>query len=370
MNKHFTVHCDSHVDKKIEDDLSLIRNELISQVDNCEALVLVGGFSKGEGSVLVEDGRVEPVNDYDIVIVNGTSFDREKRRTLEQMLSRKVGIRYVDLIPRAYKDLGRLPPTMFNYDMKYGGHVFYGDHSILDIIPGWNEKEIPLVEGRVLLLNRLLCLLECFSMDFLSRCPNTDELFFLKFQSAKTILGCCDALLLLKGLYHQSYMERRKRFSTEFSEHPEWVKLVIDATEFKLKPDRNNNFDAVSCWFRTRSFFMDAFLTFASYLYKRDFSTWNSLYDFYGRNKRTLLKRAAYLTVKRSRDFEKRLNLELSEMALLGAIDRNGTDDLILEKTCMYLSRATGKKYGRLSWEEIRKACVSAWYEINHGTVT
>jgi len=62
-----------------------------------------------------------------------------------------------------------------------------------------DPDNMPLKEGKILLFNRLICLLECYSEDFLLREPKVEEKFFLVNQCSKAILACCDALLLLKG---------------------------------------------------------------------------------------------------------------------------------------------------------------------------
>lgn len=66
----YTVYKDEKVDVKVEADLNHIVTKVISSWNSIQSIILVGGFGRGEGSVLVQNGVIKPLNDYDLVIVS------------------------------------------------------------------------------------------------------------------------------------------------------------------------------------------------------------------------------------------------------------------------------------------------------------
>lgn len=242
---HFTIAKDVKIDKKILLDLERITKLVLSNISDVNSLILVGGFGRGEGSVLVENGFPDPLNDYDIVLIGEKECDGIKLKNLSKDIAQKVGIRSIDLIPIKKDTLPMLPCTIFNYDFKYGSYIFYGDKNVLEIIPKYDSIRIPLEEGRILLFNRMICMLESYSEEFKKREITCDENFFLVNQVGKAILACADSLLVLKGKYHHSYIERNKRFSEIFMGDGKMVSLVKHATDFKLRPYYEINFDPI-----------------------------------------------------------------------------------------------------------------------------
>ena len=65
----FTYTYNKKVQIRIISDLNIIKNELLKYIPEIKALILAGGFGRGEGSVLLQDGLVQPINDYDIYII-------------------------------------------------------------------------------------------------------------------------------------------------------------------------------------------------------------------------------------------------------------------------------------------------------------
>ena len=81
----FTIHDTQNIDDRITFDLDLITQIILNQFPNVESLILAGGFGRGEGSVLVVDSYIQPINDYDIYIIakdNSQKIDLEELRNL------------------------------------------------------------------------------------------------------------------------------------------------------------------------------------------------------------------------------------------------------------------------------------------------
>ena len=351
--KHFTIHEEKNIDARIQSDLEKITSILHQNFhDEILDLILVGGFGRGEGSVCIENGAHKPVNDYDIVLIVNSDLKSDKVKEISAHIAQKIGIRLIDLISIKKAGLSRLPYTMFNYDLKYGGYVFQGDTNVLTQIPEMEPAKMPLIEGKTLLFNRLICLLECYSEDFRQREPTMEEKFFLANQCSKAILACCDALLLLKGKYHHSYREKNKRLAEEYARQPEIVDMVKQSTDFKLKPTRDINLDIIEHWFKVKKIYMNIFFLYLNklYVYGDPFSDWKDFGTFYGNMELNSPKS----------------NLELSEIYLLVAIEKDRKDNHFLELAKEKMKNINGIENTQYLWEEARKECVDLWFKINH----
>ena len=353
------------VDEKILSDLEIIKSLLLKNVPGVYSLILVGGFGRGEGGVLFENGVPKPINDYDIVIISKYRLYRSRRKKLSKEIAKELGIRLVDLIPIERTHLSKLPYTMFNYDLKYGGHIFFGDKNILGGMPDFNPSRMPLLEGKILLFNRMICLLESYSAEFTKRSPTEDEKFFLTNQSSKAILACCDALLLSKGLYHYSYNERCSRFSETFKVKKKITGLVEQATDFKLRPTRKMNFDAVNYWIDVREEFVNTLKSFLELFYKRHFRDWKDFSEFYKSQETSLMKKV--INTLRRKPITTKGNIELSEIFLLNAIGGESLNDTYMNHARLNIEEVCGKTLeSDVDWEYLRKECVRLWFEYLH----
>ena len=179
--KHtFTVLRDRHVDEKIYSDLKEIKIALLRKFPGIEAIVLTGGFGRGEGSVLVENNQIRPVNDYDIVMVTRQLVSKPRVKSTCRQLASDLGIQWVDIVNFRKCKLYRLKYNMHNYDFINGGYFFYGDNLLLNLAPKMDPSKMPLVEGEILFFTRLWCFLGAFDLSFLNKKLDKSEKFFLK----------------------------------------------------------------------------------------------------------------------------------------------------------------------------------------------
>ena len=241
----YTILNDEKIDTIIERDLKLIVSRILNTV-TARAIILGGGFGRGEGSVLINRGRILAVNDYDIFIIISDG-DQTDFRSIGKKIAGELDVRLLDLIPIKYSNLTSLPPTQFNYDLKYGGRHLWGE-CLLNLIPLFKEGYVDAESGKTLLLNRLICAIEAYSENFESQGMTTDQNFFLVNQTGKVISACVEALLIKKGKYNHSYQKRRDIFRAEFPEEEDLQKLNERATEFKLRPSMIMEFDAIEYW--------------------------------------------------------------------------------------------------------------------------
>jgi len=240
-----TAYDDPRVDDAVAADLALLVADITAAVP-VRAIVLGGGFGRGEGSVLVDGGRVRPVNDYDLILAVPDGFATDLR-PLGKTLAARTGIRLIDLIPLPWSAWATLPPTQFNYDLKYGGRRLWGEDA-LAMIPAYPAGTVAPGSIRTLLLNRLICALEAFTAEFARRAPTPEEAFFLVNQTGKVISACVEARLMQAGNYHHSYRRRQAIMAQEFPEERELLRLNERATAFKLRPTATVAGDPVQYW--------------------------------------------------------------------------------------------------------------------------
>jgi hypothetical protein len=343
MAMHYTIHHDSRIDERVQRDLDAITAALRAQVEGLVAVTLTGGFSRGEGSIIRRGEEVVPLNDYDIVVITEEP-GREDFAAMGNALAEQVGIRHVDVLPLSRPELSRMPCTMLHYDLRHGGLVLWGPKDILAAIPGWHEREIPLAEAETLLLNRMVCLLESFSLGFRQQPPQGDQRRFLRFQTAKGILAAADALLVVKRRYHFLYRERADRFALEFKFDPRHVEMVRRALAYKLDPGQEPESDPVADWLECRSFLLEAleFLLPLRYPYGLQFGGWLATAEFYAQ-----LRPERFLTA-----------VECAELLLLAALVGDDIDNTLVRRAGAFVNAPDGA-----DWETVRERVVRAWHE-------
>lgn len=194
-------------DKRVDHDLATII-KMVATPDT-HSIILVGGFGRGEGTVINDT----PFNDYDIVVVGP-----KKKNSVSICGDFAIEISY-----KTKNEMKHAPCTLFNYDMRYGGHVIYGDTTILDTMPRYSVEEIPLLEGTFLLLNRVM-------LHIIDK--NEKHL-------VKLFLAMGDAVFLSQFRHELSYKIKAEEAETLFLEKavPEHEYLISNyraACRFKL----------------------------------------------------------------------------------------------------------------------------------------
>jgi len=204
-----------------------------------KAMVLLGGYGRGEGTPLIgKDGTERPFNDYDLIVVTDRigPLIKGALKHLEKRLTAELGLP-VDLYPYLKKDLPRCEFSLLNYEMKYGHMVIRGDENILSRMPDYPHDQIPLSEGTRLLMNRGKLLLD-IKRRLMDRTPLTREEHrrFLKFLF-KANLAFGDCALLMRGEYDISYTVKKERIRSldlsHFDDASEIIQEYSKAIAFK-----------------------------------------------------------------------------------------------------------------------------------------
>jgi hypothetical protein len=211
-----------------------------------DALVLGGGYGRGEGGVLKTGNSDQPYNDLEFYVFlrgnrlwNEHQFDRALRG-LGERLSPEASL-HVEFKVDSLARLRRSPVTMFSYDLVSGHHIVAGNRLIFrGCEHHLDSSKIPLAEATRLMMNRCSGLL--FAREKLACEPfSVNDADFVYRNIAKAKLAFGDAVLAVSGRYHWSCLERRERLQ-KFSppEFLPWLDEVrqfhADGAEFKLHP--------------------------------------------------------------------------------------------------------------------------------------
>lgn len=227
--------------------LQLLGSELEDSIPKCRAVVLGGGYGRGDGGVaLDQDGRERPYNDLDLFAVSdlGESADMREANMICHDWSQRIGIE-VDLgAPLAPADLRKLPEYLMWIDLYQGHRVLAGQDDIIRKgSPQLANISPAALEGSKLLLNRgaglLLAALAQKGHDALLDVTIDDDFLFRNVQKAYLAIG--DSLLITAKAYRSLSSEKLTmlhalQMPSEISKPDELINRIEDAVRFKLLP--------------------------------------------------------------------------------------------------------------------------------------
>jgi hypothetical protein len=213
-----------------------------------EAILLGGGYGRGEGGVLKTEAGDQPYNDLEFyVFISGNNWLNERRfgealHGLARELAPEAGVE-VEFKVISLAKLRHSPASMFYYDLVMGHRRLWGDEkSLAGCEHHRDARNLPLSEATRLLMNRCSGLL--FAREKLGHDPFTaEDADFVGRNLAKTRLAFGDAVLAVFGQYHWSCRERHERLkrlsATPIFPEPAEVCLHHAAgMRFKLHPVR------------------------------------------------------------------------------------------------------------------------------------
>ncbi len=213
-----------------------------------QAVILGGGYGRGEGGVLRELAGDRPYNDLEFyVAIKGNRHLNELRyhRRLEvlgEILTHLADVE-IEFKITSLEEIGAKPASMFAYDLAVGHRVLWAGRSV-HLASAWDPhrdpEKIPQSEATRLLMNRSTGLL--FARGLLETGPLTRSgADFVVRNCAKAQLAFGDALLAARGAYHWSCRERHRRLAAlSKNSDSTWLRDVLRhhaaGIEFKLHP--------------------------------------------------------------------------------------------------------------------------------------
>jgi hypothetical protein len=216
----------------------------IVPAEKFQALLLGGGYGRGEGGVLATPDGDAPYNDLEFfLLIHGHPRLNERRygvaiHALEHRMTAKIGIE-VEFKILSLEKLASSPTSMFYYDLVCGHRVTVGSSTILESCSHHADpSRIPAHEATRLLMNRCSSLL--FAGERLAQKEFTQEdLDFTARNIAKAQLALGDVILASLGKYHWSCLERHKSLSTLQEPALPMAEVLAfhkDGVAFKLRP--------------------------------------------------------------------------------------------------------------------------------------
>jgi len=208
------------------------------------ALLLAGGYGRGEGGVFLTNGTAGLYNDLEFYLVLNSSrgiagparrWCAEESHRGEEQTGVEVEFKILTLAA-----LRRAEPSMFYYDLLSANVSVFGDAPLADRLPPMlrDGARLPAHEAARLLFNRGTGLL--FAGQALEQDSDRVRDGFVERNHAKARLAVADAVLALNGRYHFSCTRRAGRLLEPLaSVPPNWPRLVAwhgEAVEFKFHP--------------------------------------------------------------------------------------------------------------------------------------
>lgn len=290
----YTVHRSPEIDAKIDADLRHVVARVLALLgeSQVEAILLTGGFGRGEGSVFHDAGGIRIVNDYDLAIlprVRGRlaflRYYRRHHRALEALateLAAKLRVKQVDLTLRPWEYFTSPPALRVeNFEVKTGHRLLHGTRDPCAAMPAWHAEDLPAFDGTWLFRNRGFGLLmaRLYLWERSEPAEADGENFQIECNKAALAMG--DAWLLSRRSYRTHYAERLSLAREEISRGtPEtaFLRRYIEALEWKLRPDLGQLRvpDALRRWQELATEFQRFFLRFEAQRLSCEFPDWLS----------------------------------------------------------------------------------------------
>lgn len=217
----YTEHDTPPLRRRIQRDLGYVARRVHAQDPHLVALVLTGGFSRGEGTTR----HGEPVNDYDLLAVRERPGGGLFYRQAGLRLTEELGIE-IDLLPVWRARLPYVGRKLFWLDVRMGGRIVSGDPDALRRMRGFSATQVSRAEIARLLGNRAAGMLLSLPSEGEPPDPHQRDL-----QATKAVLAAMDATLIHRSLY-TAKMRDRVALTVDHRDHDTFATAV----EWKLRP--------------------------------------------------------------------------------------------------------------------------------------
>jgi len=248
MTQRFTVDGSAELEQRLDRWCNEFAKDLRQAIpaNVLEAIVLAGGYGRGEGGVLHCEKGDSPYNDLEFyVFVRGPLLWRERqfRTMLADICHRWTERRGIEFEAKllTLEKIPKAPVSMMYYDLVVGHRWLAGDAGEFQNCDQHRAAHrIPLHEGTRLLMNRASGLLFAKTLLYKSEFTEGDA-DFVRRNISKAQLALGDVVLTAFGRYHSSCRERHRRLEKiELNAAAPWLADVLRhhaiGVEFKLHP--------------------------------------------------------------------------------------------------------------------------------------
>ena len=239
----YAPHGSENFNREMHEVLADLTEEAVGLIgDNLVALLLGGGYGRGEGAVYLIDGQEKPFNDLDLTIV----VQRRNRALKKALLhikhryEHRLGIHVDFSRPITLSELRHLPHWLMWHDLLSGHKTLYGPAYILSVnMPSYMSQPVPGTEALRLLLNRGAGLLMALRIE--RGCQPSPDPEFVRRNYYKAALALGDAVLIMLGRYEGNHRRRHERLIESVESDKELQKLDLigyheDGVNYKFEP--------------------------------------------------------------------------------------------------------------------------------------
>ncbi len=241
----FTVRGSEKVEKLIRKMISEIAEicQNYLEKENYDALVLIGGYGRSEGGVVITENKEKPHNNFDFVLLTKNLNERQNAETKKNLMKelqpviKKIGIG-IDLSVLSAQKLKTASCRIIWYDMRFGHKTILGDPDFVPSLKKFTVERIPDWDARNLMVNRGTLMI---INDLLLQKEQLDEKFkkLIVKHIVKAIIGYGDTLLYFLHDYNWSYLEKQKRMRKNQRVEADFKKIYDEAMNFRFQPDYN-----------------------------------------------------------------------------------------------------------------------------------
>lgn len=260
----YTLIPDGKVEEILDRAIAGISEEIESlHLPHLRAVVLGGGYGRGEGGVLHTPSGSGLYNDLDFFVFSegadpaASGKIDEALKEISARWEKKLGIA-ADFGPVKNLDsLRKVSHTLMFQELLRGWKPVWGKVDLQQWITSLEPAELPYSEAVRLLLNRGMGLV--FAGEYLKNGRNDAD--FIVRNMNKAFLGGGDALLIVSGKYRWSGSERAAAFPEYLREtglDPEYASLYEKAFRWKLEPHPVLPSDPAEAWMKCRKFYLDS----------------------------------------------------------------------------------------------------------------
>ncbi|MDX8412422.1 MAG: hypothetical protein R8K46_11220 [Mariprofundaceae bacterium] len=208
--------------------------------DSYRAVILIGGYGRGEGGVeRLESGEV-PHNNLDFLLIGEHASAGElsglKQRIDERLqpIAAREGIG-LDVGATSVAGLQRSPCLVMWYDMRFGHKTILGDADFVPSLTQFDVQHVVPADIRNLLVNRGTLFVINDMLLEREQLSEKDKRTIVK-HAVKGIIGYGDALLYFLGDYSWSYLEKQQRMRKQQHVPEGFRRLYDEAMEFRFLP--------------------------------------------------------------------------------------------------------------------------------------
>lgn len=240
----YAAHGSSEFNARLDDALRRIATDVQAALgENLVALILGGGYGRGEGGVFRDQGEEYPYNDLDLTLIveRKNSVDSNALAEISRTHEKELEIDVDFSRPLTLTDVREWSSQLMWQDLLNGHIVLSGPQDILQAnAPAALRDPLPLIEATHLLLNRGAGLL--WATRVVRGVEPEPDPTFIKRNYFKVLHSMGDAISIAHHCFETPYTGRAERFRRLMDKAPNVAALRLgdlyeEAERFKFNPD-------------------------------------------------------------------------------------------------------------------------------------